>query len=402
MINIKLLEIEDNPKEALNYLERIVNSGSKSGFTDIHTTSQETNPFFCEKYRVKRLWANCEKITSYGELPDFCMSTKDKDFIYIHPDWLCQNNFWGGDYEDGEYVVPTSSSRTVKLLEGSYYLKLHYPGMLGRLYRKLEYPQLISGIELTKILNMVKENSQVPKMFEFMPEPCGKILREGNEEIGFLVRIYPDTLTDCYTIPAFSLFSRDRNKEKDELLLIQILNLKENKEKYFLEEICFPLLDIFFYCAFNEGLIFEMHSQNVLFSFDVNWNVRKIILRDLESVDKDLTIMRMLEKSVNLNSYPYKCISKNDEDYYLRHSFMFDHKLGEYLLDPLVECVSDCFSIDSASLKKKIKDYIHSKYDNKFESFFPKDGCWYKYPNIEIDRATKMRPFIALDNPQYR
>lgn len=402
MIYIKLYEIKDNPKEALNYLERIVNSGSKSGFTDIHTTSRETNPFFCEKYRVKKLWANCDKITSYGELPRFCMSTKDKDFIYIHPDWLLHNNFMVREYEDGEYVVPTSSSRTVRTLDGNYYLKLHYPGMLGRLYRKLEYSQLISGIELTKILNIAKGNPQAPKMFEFMPEPCGKILRKGNEEIGFLVRIYPDTLNNGYTIPAFSLFSRDRNKKNDELLLIQILNLKKAKEKYFLEEICFPLVDIFFYFAFNEGLIFEMHSQNILFSFDIDWNLRKIILRDLESVDKDLTIMRRVEKTVDLKSYPYKCISKNDEDYYLRHSLMFDHKLGEYLLDPLVECVSDSFFINSVCLKKEIKDYVHSKYDNILESFFPRDGCWYKYPNIEIDRTTKARPFIAFDNPQYR
>lgn len=399
---MRLQDIFKNPSSALNYLERIVNDGSKSGFTNIHTTSKETNPLYSESYRVKKIYYDNKKIRSYGNLPSFCKSKFDDENIYIHPDWLLRDDLNFKYVEDAEVVIPTSSSRTVKILNSNYYLKLCYPGKLGRLYRNLEYPHLMSSIELTNLLEKMKKKQNAPIKFEFMPEIGGKILYDENKELGYIVRSIPDNIVDSIVIPGFSLFSKDKFSLEDEALIVQILYLKDNKKEFFLENFCYPLIDIFFYCALNEGIILEMHSQNVLFSFDQNWDVYKIVLRDLESADKDLTIRESLKKTNKFLSYPYKCISVNDRDYYLRHSFMYDHKLCEYLIDPLIECISNKFNLNKTSIKKNIKEYVNLNYNREISRFFPEDGLWYKYPNIEIDRSTKRRPFISFENPQYR
>ena len=51
---MRLYEIEKNPTLAFNYLERQVNDGSKSGFTNIHTTSLQTNPFYSDGYYIMK------------------------------------------------------------------------------------------------------------------------------------------------------------------------------------------------------------------------------------------------------------------------------------------------------------------------------------------------------------
>ena len=42
---MKANNIFDNRMEMYVYMERYVNEGSPSGFTTVHTTSYETNPF---------------------------------------------------------------------------------------------------------------------------------------------------------------------------------------------------------------------------------------------------------------------------------------------------------------------------------------------------------------------
>lgn len=397
-----LKELLLNPSEGLDYLERLVNDGSKSGFTNVHTTSKETCPLFCESFVAKKLFCKKEEVFTYGSLPSFCQSDDKSDWIYFHPDWINQKRFNYLKILNGETVIPTSSSRTVRVIKTQYYIKMSYPGELGRLVRNLDKCHLLSSIENTAILKKIKESPDSPEKFEYMPEIGGKILLDKDNSLGYVIRKIPEAVRNLIIIPGFSLFSKDKNHQDDLFLLIQILELKSDKKNWFLHELCYPLIDIFFYCAFNEGIILEMHSQNVLFAFDQYFNLIKIIIRDLESADKDLTIRFENKKTIEFDSYPYKCIKKSDDDYYKRHSLMYDHKLCEYLIDPLVDCISKYYNIHAISLRNKIKEYVIIKYGKTIRGFFPKDKCWYKYPNTEIDRSTKFRPFISYENPPYR
>lgn len=403
---MQLKDIEEHPLSSLDYLERIVNNGSKSGFTNIHNTSLKTNPFYSRAFPVKKLIVEEEFIKCYGKLEQHYSFLNAQDFIFIHPDWELVSHAKDilslGRVEDSVTVIPTSSSRTVRIQESYSYLKLHYPGMIGRLNRELGYMQLISGVNLNEILVQAKQNNLLPELFDFMPESYGRLLVKDNNQIGFILREIPRSIKDDFIIPAFSLFSLDRECPRDEVLLHQILDEQIDAYEFFLNSICFPLIDIFFACVFNEGLIPEMHSQNILFAFGADWNIKKIILRDFESIDKDISIRQGMGKQSDFPEFPYKCIARSDEDYLKRHSFMFDHKLCEYLVEPLVECAAAYLEIDVSVLQKAIKDYVDSKYCNQLYEFFPEDGCWYKYPNEEIDRTSNARPFKSMGVAIYR
>lgn len=401
-----LKDIEKCPLLSLDYLERIVNNGSKSGFTNIHRTSPETNPFSSKEFRVKKLCVAEEFIKCYGKPLKEYAFLESTNFIYIHPDWKLSDHAQEivslGTIEDSMWVVPTSSSRTVRV-QGSYsYLKLYYPGVIGRIDRALKYPQLISGLNINDIFMQANRDNHFPELFDFMPESYGRLLIKNGMEVGFILREIPDSVKSYFLIPAFSLFASDRESLNDDILLHQILHRQVDAYTFFLYKICFPLIDIFFACAFSEGLIPEMHSQNIVFAFGKDWDIKKIILRDFESIDKDISLRQALGKEINFTEFPYKCISKTDKNYLKRHSYMFDHKLCEYLIEPLVECAARYFTLDATELQMTIKEYVNLKYRDQLSCFFPADNYWYKYPDEEIDRTTKERPFMSMGTAIYR
>ena len=122
----------------------------------------------------------------------------------------------------------------------------------------------------------------------------------------------------------------------------------------------------------------------------------KKFLRDFESIDKDISIRKAMGKNTEFLELPYKCIFDSDKDYLKRHSFMFDHKLCKYLIDPLIECAAAYLMIDTSIMKMTVRDYLHSCYRSQLSEFFPSDNCWYKYPDSEIDRTTNERKFISM------
>ncbi len=81
---------------------------------------------------------------------------------------------------------------------------------------------------------------------------------------------------------------------------------------------------------------------------------------------------------------------------------MFDHKLCEYLIDPLVECAAAYLEIPIDTIQRSVRNYVNEKYEDKLQAFFPDDGNWYKYPNTEIDRTTDKRPYTSMGKAKYR
>ena len=403
-------QIQKAPSTSYDYMERLVNDGSPSGFTQVHNTSKGTNPLYCEEFTVKKLYlAKKGQIITRGKCGINDIVSLDEQFIYIHPDLL--NLYKNPTYsnilsfcniEDGLTVIPTSSSRTVRVKGTNRFLKLHYPGVIGRLQRDLGELHLSFAVEITKVLNEAKQNGNMPYFFDFMPEYYGRVGKTNNFEIGFLCRempLYNDS--KCY-IPAFSLFSSDHQNPNDDMLLVQLLqNHSDSPLSFLLNDICFPLIDSFFYCVFDLGLIPEMHSQNVVFLFNNEWRTKKVLLRDFESMDVDFSIREGLGLK-DIEPCPNNKKLRVEKEYYLkRHSFMFDHKLCEYLIDPLVKCAAST-GIKEDNIIKFIKRYCIDKYGKQFRGFFPKDNRWYKYPNEEIDRSTSLRPYISMGLAKYR
>ena len=205
----------------------------------------------------------------------------------------------------------------------------------------------------------------------------------------------------CALIPAFSLFSKDRLSE-DEPIIIQILKDKRDKDCFLLEQLIYTIIDCYFSCVFNGGIQPELHSQNFLIGIDGDLNIVSIVLRDLESADKDLTIMKQFGKVFHIQSKPYKCIEEQQYNYKIKHSFMYDHKLGEYFFDELLTCVQKYESIQIERMQDAIKKYVNQHYGILLKDFFPNNKLWYKFDNVLIDRAQENRPYISFPEPKYR
>ena len=395
---MKLHFVKENPQIALNYMERLVNDGSPSGFSEKFNTTLATNPFHSDGFNLFQFKNGTMR--QYGVLP----SCIEKYGVLAHPDWVNNCSF------DDIYLtqtdlraVPTSSSRTVRLENDSYYIKMSYPGIIGRMYRVLEEQHIISALEVSSIFHNLVDNESMPSSFAFLPEDSGCLFVQNNFSTGYVVRnaraVGKNVDRIQYITPAFSLFSTDRGALEDPPLIIQIIRNKK-VDQYLLEQIFFPLIDIYMTCSLFEGLNPEMHAQNILFGFNDEDDIVSLILRDMESVDKDSTIRKQLNKSPFSNQY--KLISADDYNYKIKHSFMFDHKLGEYLIQELINKVERFLAIDNVKIIDALRNYTRNKYGKYIKYYFPEDGCWYRFDKVQIDRTQKYLPYIKFQNPILR
>lgn len=398
---MKLNKIISCPNSSLIYMERMVNDGSPSKFSFTYTTSKETCPLYVDKFTLCCAKSDIEDFIAFGSSN---YNFFNENLILLHPDWRKQNTPFTV-IDTIIQVAPTSSSRTVKILEKNTYIKLSYPGVLGRITRELRTEHILSSLDITNAFLKLIDSNLVPESFSFFPEKCGKLFKQESGDIGYVIRdgvpVGKKCKRICALIPAFSLFSNDRMYD-DDPIIIQILTCKNKKIDFLLEQLIFPIIDCYFSCVFNGGIQPELHSQNFLIGIDEDLNIVSIVLRDLDSADKDLTIMEKLNFPFELKSQPYKCIDKQQNNYLIKHSFMYDHKLGEYFFNELLTCVHRYGIIQMEYIQNIIKEYVKQNYGDKLDGFFPMDNKWYKFENVLIDRTQKDRPYIGISNPKYR
>jgi len=407
-----IADVLREPTVSRRYMERYVNSGSPSGFTWKHNTSPATNPMGPHAtFNVFAATFPQKNVTDYGDLPPYL---PDGD-VLIHPDMAvldmitsqCDSlRLWPFP------VSPTSSSRTVEILDPDRpaYVKLNYKGMLGRADRQLTRNHAISAVELTEIMKSAVLRNALPSSFAFLPEPGARIvsLREEEDkdyEWGMVFREvvpFPYSHEFAFLIPAFALFSTDVHRPNDPPLLVQLIDMQASPpDEYLFESIISPLLVSYFALLINCALQLECHAQNALVGFDDNCTATGIIFRDLESVDKDISLAEDLHLSVAFRSCPYKCLRREQYNYTIMHSFMYDFKLGEYLFTPLIDLVTERYSITPAAITHSIKTLTRRFIGRLPDTFFPSDGTWYYYENVIHDR-TRPRPYLARPHPKYR
>jgi len=124
-------------------------------------------------------------------------------------------------------------------------------------------------------------------------------------------------------------------------------------------------------------------------------------MRDLESIDKDLTMMDALKIIHDFKCYPYKCIEAGQYNYAIKHSFMFDFKLGESILDPLLLLLDEAYGIRIEKSRNQIKEITRPYLKNLPDDFFPKNK-WFIFDRVLVDQSRSERPYLELDNPKFR
>mgnify|MGYP007011895998 CR=1 FL=1 len=408
---MKLDRIVREKEEAYIYMERYVNNGSPSGFDRKNTSSKATAPRskspnydllvvrFDDRIEVKTIG---EKVDILGERCLFC-----------HPDNLNSDILreTEGYYDivDRVRVAPTASARTVKLLGSNYFIKLDYIGYLGRIRRNLDYQHLLSAYEVTKEICDGIDSGIYNEKFGILKEDKGRVAylpkKDGGfYEFGCLVReattYHRQNEKDLFLIPAFSLFANDLYVPTYKPLLLQLYECSgKDINDFAFNDLLGPMIDCYFDALVHNGFGMEAHAQNTLIAIDGNYQIRLIVSRDMESVDKDLPLREFLGVKNEISSLDYKCIREEDYNYIIKHSFMFDFKFGEYLLSPIIELLSHVDGFKRQEIIEKMKAKSQSYISLLPKGYFPK--VWYNYENRQFKEGEK-RPYISNLNPKYR
>jgi hypothetical protein len=411
-------ELKLHPYTSRYYLERYVNDGSPSGFSTMNTTKPRTSPFELNAWFNPYIcFAPEQNFKDYGDIPiiEFPDLPQDNSWIIVHPD-MSENPFFNNRKFilrrlDEIRALPTASGRTIQILDkyNEDYIKLHYIGILGRVRRELPYIKAIAGPELSIIISNAIKNQLIDPRISILPELGARVLYNEeykhsewgmiwrqNEPLGLQKESYH------FLFPSFSLFSMDRLNIHHFPLLKQIIDFYQfNPEEYVLETILFPLICCYFDFILKLGLQPELNSQNLLLGFNHDFSSCVFVFRDLESIDKDITIMKALGQNFQFECYPYKCIEENQYNYSIKHSFMYDFKLGESILDPIITLLNKYYNIDIGKLRLRIKEIASFYIEQLPKEFFPKDK-WYVFDKVLVDQSKTERPYIEIQNPKFR
>ncbi|MCD4744687.1 MAG: hypothetical protein K8R58_00130 [Bacteroidales bacterium] len=409
-----LQKIIEYPSLSLNYLERYVNEGSPSGFSQKYTSSEKTNPFTGDDnvslFVIDNRHYSIETLT----IDNTCELPQNEHF-FLHPDMIKHPEL--SDVKIEKYLdycfAPTASARTLiskRKNADNYYVKLYYDGLIGRINRKLDRKKTIAGIEISHKIKQAIYNEILPEELGLLHEyKCNIFKTKSQTEWGCVFRntlpIFRNNIKIAYTIPLFSLWSKDTNNVNSEILLSQLEDeWKHESQSIIVEKILEPIINIYFSLIFELGLQFEMNAQNVLIGFSKKHTPALIIIRDMMGVEKDIPIMKRKGLNIDFNSLPYKELNpdfRNIDDlwfYQVRHSFAFDFKLCKYVIEPIIM---------SSNIKEKYTIINHLiSLVKKWEKLLPNEyfpDCWYYHDRILLDKSVKisLKQLYKSDNKPF-
>ena len=162
-----------------------------------------------------------------------------------------------------------------------------------------------------------------------------------------------------------------------------------------------PLVDLYFSSVVVLGLQPEAHAQNIVYLLNDNYVPVGIALRDMESVDKDLPLLDARGLANRFTPTGYKFLQRDAYNYQIMHSFMYDFKLGEYLVGPLIDAwVAHVGHAYLAHIEEHTRQYARKQLTLLPEYFFP-DGIWYDYEPI-VHEGAETRSYRKNPSPRFR
>lgn len=388
--------------ESFMYLERYVNEGSPSGFTALNEPGEGFRPsdpaehfslpiFQCES--LGGINVGTSPRLGVGELP-------------VHPEM--QNAFIQVSGKlPHRYVTaaPTSSGRTLAITGDStrFYAKVAYQRLLGRVTRKMTRSHVLSSIEVSGLYESAIEAQILPPSFHIYRERSGLYFPDESPlcDWGYVERdLTPYPEKTCIQVPAFALLAG--TKQGSSTLFHELLTAMPSLHAAsgVFAGLVQPILDAYFSSVTVLGLQPEAHAQNVVFLLDEFYSPIGIALRDMESVDKDLPLLEVQNYIDRFTPTGYKFLSRSAYNYQIMHSFMFDFKLGQYLLGPLVDAWALHTQSSPAPLEALIQLYVRSKIAALPPDFFP-EGVWYDYAPV-VHEGTPTRTYTPHHTPRFR
>lgn len=343
-----------------------------------------------------------------GEPLDIHGSLRDGDLL-LHPDVAATLDQRTAVAFEGFTVSPTASARTVHAFaQPPFHLKLHYGATIGRMDRSLGIREASYAVYVSRLLSDAVAAGALPDSFGILPEPSARVLKRDNgsaAEMGMVYRaLTPASRSPlpAAMVPAFSLFSQDRLAPHAPPLLLKIWQASNVPAFEFVTDfLALPLIDAYFRVLLSTGLQGEFHAQNVVIGLDRDGIPRQILLRDMESVDSDLSLQHELRLSIKPPPATHKCIDRSMPNYQIKHSFMFDFKLGEYLLAPIIDIFERHALVTPDAVAAEVRQRVRRYVRELPGDFFP-PGCWYSFARVQIDRSTSSRPYVRHEGTRFR
>lgn len=81
---------------------------------------------------------------------------------------------------------------------------------------------------------------------------------------------------------------------------------------------------------------------------------------------------------------------------------MYDHKLFEFFIKPLVEKTEKNNIERCTEVYREIQGFVRNKYSAQINEYFPKDGMWYKFDDVIVAQGIKRRLFLQCPHPAIR
>lgn len=392
----------------LIYLENLVNNGSPSGFSNQKEAlgkyaAGQIEPIELQMIKIPY------PVMEYSVNDGFIKSNVPQDTMIIHPlvyETLMEKERINKYKVCGKVkAYVTASGRTVlaEFQEGISFIKLHFPGVLGRVNRHLPLTKAIAGVEISNIIEQLILEGSI-KGLGLLPEiKCRGIIRgDLQDSLSFVERAntpinYMGVDEKSILIPGFSLFSKDIKNTDDPVLIQQLCKeFSLINENVFFDTILKPLISGYLKLTFEYGLMPEINAQNVLYALDFDKKTIYPVLRDMGRVEKLLYVNPNLS---SLISCPYKTIGKDQKEYALkRHSFSFDFKLIQYVIEPIIDSFCDMFDKEKYEVKVKLCELISQLIDSVYNArrWLPKDRKMIGHPKMLL---TKERPYIEVGDP---
>ncbi len=405
---MKLENILLDPVRSFIHLERYVNSYAYRKLRMIGDVSQEYSSFRGEGkmniplFRVdKNLIKVSETNIKKTELTSIFLQDNIINFP-IHPQVLEEHQCPHVDELVSRSLgfnkieaEPTASMRTVFIENNgnSYFIKLHFPKRISSLFRCIMEEDVERGRWMSNELKRLCDKKIMPKEIGFYPEILG-LLYKNKGSVGAILRdfdVYPKREKDKVSIPLCSLYSKDIKCGADRPLIFQLAEIKNKRaDDYFIEEIVDPHLRQWVWLAFEAGILFNSHGQNVVLQFDKDWNIVRMDYRDFQG---RLILPKVRERRGH--PLPENLLKRETEmDVKSEMSLCFDFMIGERLYHRFMEPLSN-EGYHKHVLRGRIKEIFHN-YIHDVDKYFPKTML--HYGGVGLDRKI----IDTLEEPKYR
>ncbi|MCE7062360.1 hypothetical protein [Dyadobacter sp. CY343] len=388
------------------YLERYINDGSPSGFELGLPASY--SPFGHQKsVHIPVLLDSWKNHLQIGKIPNIFSYTQENIPFFVHPFILDEVAI----FEDIKHLIvntvevqPTASGRTVfwhdkRQSVVPWFIKLHYPTLLGRFSRELNLFRWLAILERSRELFTL--TSIFPKDFCFLYDAGGTFFQNKEPGLNFGT-IFRETApspklgSKYLLIPSFSLFATKNNNGNGTSLLSDLIEFCDLTPDRFLDLLIFPLINSYIFLIRKLGMIPEFNAQNVLYELDIASKQVRVVFRDVGDCFIDFEIREM--ENLHLNFCSYKTLDPlRHHDIFQRRSFAFDFKLSHYILLPLLNEFSKSTSFSRSHLVLRVKEYFKSKFP-AYPKYFNSEK-WYSYPNeFGVNRDS----YIENSDPIFR